>query len=73
MLALKPLHFSVLFTVLNHIMFSGMRFSVALDALHMQASALVVGVFSALFLVLSLALLLNLLTDLLAARFLRWQ
>ena len=46
---MKPIHYLVVFLVLNQSTFSGTRFLVALYAVHQQASALVVGALVALF------------------------
>ncbi len=46
---MTPMHISILFTMLNHMVFSGMRLAVALDAIHMETSPALVGTITALF------------------------
>jgi len=48
----KPLHIGIVFVSLNHAIFSGMRLAVALAAINLQASPLVVGMVTATFAVL---------------------
>lgn len=49
---MKPLHAGITFVSLNHAIFSGMRLAVALAAINLQASPLVVGMVTATFAVL---------------------
>ena len=49
---MKPLHASIVFVSLNHAIFSGMRLAVALAAINLQASPLVVGMVTATFAIL---------------------
>ena len=48
-MTMTPMHISILFTMLNHMVFSGMRLAVALDAIHMETSPALVGTITALF------------------------